>query len=193
MMRSVWVSMISDLFNVSTWFPPPSMRPTPGYLTTESPSATDSETTQRRMEKATRFGERHVQPLATATSALGQTRSNGNRMLFSCRRRQVLHFRHYTAISAFPSFGTEAEIERIFLAPKTLARRRGGARRRRRPRANRPAPAGQAARWSVGVSRRQDRPWRAARAGAGARTWRGAWHRRLRLLHAAACIRQPCL
>ncbi len=66
MMRSVWVSMISDPFSVSTWFPRPSRRPTPGYPTTESPSATDSETTQKPFEKARRFGERHVQPLATS-------------------------------------------------------------------------------------------------------------------------------
>jgi hypothetical protein len=75
MMRSVWVSMSSDPFSVSTPFPRPSRRPTPGYLATESPSATDSETTQRRIEKAKRFGERHVQPLATATSALGHRRT----------------------------------------------------------------------------------------------------------------------
>ena len=72
MMRSVWVSMISDLFSVSTSFPPPSRRPAQGYQTTESQSATDSETTQRRIEKAKRFGERLDQPLTTATSALGQ-------------------------------------------------------------------------------------------------------------------------
>ena len=82
-MRSVCVSMISAPFNASARFPRPSWRATGWYLTTELPSTTDSESTQRRIEQAMRIGGPHVEPRSAADCAQGQPASRTLRSIGS--------------------------------------------------------------------------------------------------------------
>jgi hypothetical protein len=82
-MRSVCVSMISDPFSASACFPRPSWRATDWYLTTKSPSATDSESTQRRIEQPMRIGGPHLEPLSAANCAQGQPASRTLRSIGS--------------------------------------------------------------------------------------------------------------
>ena len=78
-------------------------------------------------------------------------------------------------------------------APCDRARRGGGARRRRWPRAARPAAGGQIDGRPLGVSRRQGRCRRDAGGGVDPRTRRGARHRRDGELPRAVYLRLPHL